>query len=339
MRKILKNNYKLVLAFVIGIIVASTTAYAAAILMDSENVGYDNTNTGLQDSNGNDVGDVQTAIDELYKLAQNAGSKGCTTSPFKLGDYVEMTPTATTYTPPQAQTNYSNSAINPSELNLWRVININDDCTVEVVSEYVSTVNVGFNGVTGYVNYVGVLQDAAKQYANTAYTLDPSDSETPDGAFRIVGYNGQTKIITDTTKINDSTLGSRTDGLGWNYNVSTLDWKTAEPFGGGDGSFGRDTDLLSKAGVDLVAYKKGTTTRTAYWLASRFYNWSSTSYWYFSARYVRIYGDDTYANLAYWGSGSMRGSLSGYALRPIATLKSGLTPTGSGTASSHYVLN
>ena len=69
MKKIIKNNYKLLLAFVIGIIVASTTAYAAAILMDSEYVGYDNTKTGFQDSNGNDVEDVQTAIDELYTKA------------------------------------------------------------------------------------------------------------------------------------------------------------------------------------------------------------------------------------------------------------------------------
>lgn len=334
MKKIIRNNLKTIIAFIIGIVIAGTTVYAANIIFASSDVGYSNVNTGLKDSNGNNVTDVQTAIDELYKLAP----KKCKTSPFKLGDYVEMTPTTTTYPVDTSVTGYTSTQdnITPSELNLWRVININDDCTVEVVSEYVSTTNVGFRGKTGYVNYVGYLLELAKQYANTAYTLNPNDSETPDGAFRIVGYNGQTKTITDTTKIDDTTLGSRTNGLGWNPSLSLV---TDETLGGGDSGYGRDIYLLNNAGVKDVAYKKGTTTRTSYWIASRLYNWISTSLWYFCARDMSSYGSVVNTSLANWNNGSFNEDNNSYALRPIVTLKSGLTPTGSGTASSHYILN
>ena len=73
MKKV-KSNLKVVFAFILGVIAAHTTVYAATILFDSVNVGYDNTNTGLQDSNGNDVEDVQTAIDELYETAKEYSS-------------------------------------------------------------------------------------------------------------------------------------------------------------------------------------------------------------------------------------------------------------------------
>ena len=58
MKKFLKKNIKIVIAFTLGIIVASTFAYAAAIT--SNNVSFDNTNSGLEATN------VKDAINELY---------------------------------------------------------------------------------------------------------------------------------------------------------------------------------------------------------------------------------------------------------------------------------
>ena len=72
MIKILKNNYSTILAFIIGIVLASTTVYGATILFSSDEVGYDNTESGFKDSSGNDVEDVQTALDELYTKAEDA---------------------------------------------------------------------------------------------------------------------------------------------------------------------------------------------------------------------------------------------------------------------------
>ncbi|MBQ9181574.1 MAG: hypothetical protein IJ134_02970 [Bacilli bacterium] len=72
MKKIINNinnNKKLFYGIIIGIIVASTTVYGATILYQSDNVGYDNSSSGFKDSSGNDVEDVQTALDELYTKA------------------------------------------------------------------------------------------------------------------------------------------------------------------------------------------------------------------------------------------------------------------------------
>ena len=60
-----------------------------------------------------------------------------------LGDYVEMTPTSTSYTISSSMTGYStNQTINPSELNLWRVINRwNDRNGIRICFKYSSLFN------------------------------------------------------------------------------------------------------------------------------------------------------------------------------------------------------
>ena len=312
------------------------------ILFQSNVVGYDNTTSGLTSTY------VQDALDELLGKAEAAVSDGtlCTNTPFHIGDYVEMTPTSTSFTPDTTLTglvDYDNEkgnaagttkvagTLNPSYLNLWRVIRINDDCTVEVVSEYVSDVNVKFASKVGYANLVYYLNEIAKQYKNTTYTLDPATA--PDGAFRNVGYDHQTKQITDMTKITSTTAP-------WDADTGP---KTVESQGGGDFGFLTDLKLMEEANVPIIAYKKGSTVTetysnyTSYWLSSRLFVYPG-SVWYFFARCmfsdgrINIY-------LYYWNGSSFYLNTCSYAVRPIVTLKSGLQPTGSGTASSHYVLN
>ena len=67
----MKNKLKLIFAFILGICVTSGVVYAANLL--ASNIAYDNTNSGLKDSNNQDVTDVQTAIDVLYSKTANAG--------------------------------------------------------------------------------------------------------------------------------------------------------------------------------------------------------------------------------------------------------------------------
>ena len=64
--KFIKNN---IIGFILGLSISVSTAYAATILFNSNEVGYDNSATGFKDSNNNDVTDVQTALDELYTKA------------------------------------------------------------------------------------------------------------------------------------------------------------------------------------------------------------------------------------------------------------------------------
>ena len=57
--KFIKKNYKFIIGFVLGLVVASTSVYAANTIY-SKNVTYDNSNSGLEATN------VQDALDETY---------------------------------------------------------------------------------------------------------------------------------------------------------------------------------------------------------------------------------------------------------------------------------
>lgn len=89
---------------------------------------------------------------------------------FEVGDYIDMTPTSNNNTISTDLTGYtSEQTINPSELNLWRVIKKNDDGTVDVVSEYVSNNEVYLSGEVGYLNLVESLNNIASLYDNVNY--------------------------------------------------------------------------------------------------------------------------------------------------------------------------
>lgn len=62
MKNFIKNNLNLVFAFIIGALIAGTSAYATAV-MSASDVGYDNTTSGISASN------VQEALDQLDQKA------------------------------------------------------------------------------------------------------------------------------------------------------------------------------------------------------------------------------------------------------------------------------
>lgn len=174
----------------------------------------------------------------------------------KLGDYVEMTPTSTSYTIPTTLTAYSSSqTIKPSELSLWRVINIKEDETIEMVSEYVSSTDVNFYGAAGYKKLVEGLNTIAAQYANSKYTV----------ATRHMGYDGQPPII--PTSLSKSTCGTH----------NTKD-NSKETSGCGDISYETDANLVQSAlGTLVVNRVTGGTPKNGYWLAARHYNYSNSA--------------------------------------------------------------
>ncbi len=65
MKKIWKENAKLIIAIFITIVIASGATYATTIMYESNIVGYDNTTSGLNSNN------VQDALDEVYSAATN----------------------------------------------------------------------------------------------------------------------------------------------------------------------------------------------------------------------------------------------------------------------------
>ena len=335
-QKFIKKHAIPIICFIIGIfITVAATFYATETKYSSSNVTYDNTSSELSSTN------IQAAIDELKGKIDRRG--------FKLGDYFTMVPDSSSYTIKSSTTGYdTDQTINPSELKLWRVIDIHSDGSVDAVSEYVSSTAVYFRGATGYANFVGGLQTIATQYAKVGYTIDT----------RMMGYGGQTATIqpksstctgtcqTTTTYAFDGskdTAPSTTEtpspytGVGQEYNGGVL----------GDTLYLKDiqlvgnvykTDTTKYGNYGLKAYKvNATTTNGNYWLASRRFNYYSAAFFYWYGRFVDSGSLD---------SDSLRGFYSrwydnfrSYSVRPIITLKSGIQIAGgSGTITSPYTI-
>ena len=305
--KIVKNN---IFGFILGGILFGTIGVIASNQLASSSVYYDNSTSGGSSNT------VSGAIDELYDLAK--------TTEFKIGDYVKMTPDKTSFNIPKTLTGYTaDQTINPSELNLWRVIKINDDATVDMVSEYVSSTDVYFRGQTGYQNYIGTLNYIAKQY-ETIYTISS----------RHMGYDGtQTEYITDTSALTSTTAPQNS------YTSSSNVTRETEARGLGDMGYETDYNIVKTALGTRVAYKVGTTTATTYWIASRRYYYYSTK-WDFNGRCVFYLGDLNSYNMFYYENGSFPITSSSLAIRPIVILKSGVkASSGDGSSTSPYVLN
>ncbi len=323
MRKILKFIKHNVFGFIAGAVIFGSLGVYAASVISASNVGY-------TDNNDLEAVNVQDAIDKLNTKATTKISEAKEECPdgnlcvfAKPGDYVKMTPTSTSYTVTTAMTGYtSNQTINPSELNLWRVININSDGTLDLISEYVSSTNVCFRGKIGFQNLVSSLNQIAAQYTNSKYTVSS----------RYVGYSEQTSIITDTSKLDSTTAP-------WTYNTSSSKITEDESKGGGDIEYVSDYNLVKKILGTAKANKVGTTEAKEYILASRGYGYNATTGWVFHSRYVKTNGDLYYRHL-YDGnvSGKFSVDSSNEGIRPLITIKSGLSPKGLGTSSSPYVL-
>lgn len=325
-----KMNRKLkllIIALFVGII-SMSTVYAVTIIA-SKDVIYDNSKSKSPANN------VQAAIDDLYNKAATCsiGTGGITASKvLKPGDYVSMKPTATSYTIPSSLTGYdSDQTINPSELNLWRVIKVNDDGTVEMVSEYVSSTSVYFNGKEGYINYVGALNTIASQYTNEKYVQST----------RHIGYSNQIETLTDTSKIDQTTppWTKQTSLSGQWTGCDSSNYLCGKYETEGAGDIGYETDYnLVKNALGTMIGKNASGTPVRYMLASRKYyceDWSD--YYAFTGRVTD-------------GSGYLRGETmlaynGGYeeafanAVRPIVVLKSTIRiASGDGTETNPYKL-
>jgi type IV pilus assembly protein PilA len=247
----------------------------------------------------------------------------------KVGDYVEMTPTVSSYQTDTTMTNYKESVtINPQELNRWVVIRNNSDGTVDMVSEYLSStiVRVG-ESLKTYQNIVGYLNVLASQYENKKYTI----------ASRMFGYDSQTEYITDVSKLD---MTSSTPP--WEESTSELTTKEDEALGAGDMGYLTDTALVeanSSLGNSLKAYTVGTTNYGNYWLASRRYISNSVG-WGVSVRLVSYNGTISSWSMAFHCYDACGGSDWGLSLRPIVTVKANvIASSGSGTSSDPYILD
>ncbi len=187
----MKKRIKQIIGVIIGIIIGISTTVGATTIFNSKDITYSSDKTSKTN--------VKDSLDELYnKTGKCPEGQYCYTEPLglsdkvELGDYIKMTPTSTSYTPPGELTGCMNDAnckqntLNPSELNLWRVIKKNKNGTVDAVSVYASSEMIYFRGKTGYMNFIGALNTIAAQYTNEKYVKST----------RNIGYKNQIEYCT-----------------------------------------------------------------------------------------------------------------------------------------------
>ncbi len=253
-------------------------------------------------------------------------------SDFELGDYITLVPDASNYSVVKADTGYGSQSITPNELTLWRVIDVHQDGSVDAVSEYVSSTDVYFEGAIGYTQLVGTLQNMASSYAKDGYTI----------ATRMMGYDGQTLVIQDTSAY-DGTTTTRPTGDRGSVEPTTGVGEEFDNAGGvlGDTLYLKDYQLVKNVYNTVVANKVGTTTPTPYWLASRSYSSSDATHFVFSGRYVDANGDIyNKNNIRNFLDTRFYNYMYASALRPIITLSSNVTvASGSGDINNPYILN
>ncbi len=223
---------------------------------------------------------------------------------------------------------------------LWRVINVNADGSAEAVSHYVSTNNFTIGGIEGYGNYIAGLNDISSHYAKTGYTIKT----------RHMGYDGQSEEIKDyyifsgalKTPVQTSSTPTPETGVGEEYEGGAL----------GDTLYLRDYILISDiydTGKQLNAKTINGDNRS-YWLASRYYYYAYSTNFNFGGRYVnsagnRISYDGGTGNSnggfrGFWYSGWYNYNRLSFAVRPVITLRAGLTKiSGKGSESNPYYLS
>ena len=273
----------------------------------------------------------------------------------KVGDYIDYTPdTAGNYMGLGTSENEkAGSTDNPADgipqdtTLKWRVMNINNDGSVDIVSAAPIATNVYFQGSLGYNNGVLLLNDLCKsQYSNstlgvTARSIDLEDIEKK---FNSTGINAR-----NTYNNGNKTYGQTqtyTNNYSYTPDIYNHVGKTAAEESKDYYSTPTTATHSQKGTLEVqqtyyyfsntpASYFDDSTfhelifgTGTAYWLASRYANCNS-AYAYFGLRRVssaRLYGN------ALFGSGN---NASNYTLRvrPVVSLGSNIKiSTDGGTA-------
>lgn len=246
---------------------------------------------------------ITTKKSNIIKYEMPVGN-ATDTSQVDIGDYIYMKPTSVSYSILNTASGYSYSqTINPSELDLWRVIKKNSDGTIDVVSEYTSSKSIYIVNKNGYKNLVNTLQTIAASYTNSNYVLST----------RHTGFNNQTPILSNISFMDQNPpLWSTTT----NTNIN-------ESAGGGDLLYKNDVDLIKAAiGRVRASNNNSRSSETSYWLASRAFVYSNPNSWYYTANNISSnkvsFGSAMYS---YSNGTFSSGSYARYAIRPILTLK------------------
>lgn len=297
-------------------------------------------NIKVYDLVGNESNDLELTI---YWNATKKGSLQNEVSVnFEVGNYIEMIPSADKFELDSTYTGVSNEQmVNPKDLKLWRVIRINDDKSIDMVSDLVAgdanEKHFGWRGIefmdtTGYKNIVGYLNMIAAKFENSKFTVGS----------RYMGYNGQTEFI-NTTGAFDGTSNT----LPWRCSTGgSCNPSPDESLGGGDNLSNVDMALVRNVYGNLKARESSNgvemTSYAEYFVSGRNYYFSGnlrTPEYYFGVNKIDSSGEfDITGSLRWYSSSWDYGEASAF-LRVITTLKPGIASVGgTGTKANPYTL-
>lgn len=306
------------------------------------------TNGATGTINGNIITINRADADTTCHLSYKNGSK--LSEVVSLGDYVTYNPTPQTYTTNSSLTGYSDgTTFSSSGINKWRVMGINSDGTVELISAYAlgssgatriyaSGARLHLSGRTGYNNYIKIMRDLSQIYGNSEYTISTRMIGDNSSATAVVSISSYTQCGTTSTSNNNN----ESRACGDTYYLDDYNTLTKIDIAGRTGN-----GLTSNLGMF-----KGDNTESPFWIASRYYEYSNNVYLYKARIYnsrSSITSIDVFTydpNLVYHGvevgcSGYTSCNWhSNYNVRPIVMLKANLTiSAGNGSESEPFVLS
>lgn len=192
------------------------------------------------------------------------GLTGCNNNYTKLkdevevGDYIYFQPKSKQYIADSKYTGAeSNQSISVEKLNTWIVTKINA-ASIEVMSINVTDDELCFNGKTGYMNYIYVLNDFSDSFKQNNGVING----------RAFGYSNQSEIITDDVCIENYYLCKNKE----RYNGVEV-----EELGLGDENYYDDYELASNMNILMAGNQ--TYGSTKYWVASREVSSTTPTYW------------------------------------------------------------
>ena len=309
------------IGLILGIVVSGTISVIAETYFPSNDVTYDNTESGLSSTN------VQGAIDELY---------GVCTTPATPGDAILDNVDIVTsgdglYEDEYEEGKYTYKGANPNnyvtfnnESAGWRIISINSDGTIKIMRT--ADININDNlawDTSGNNNWARPAN--LNTYLNSTYYNGLSSTAQSQIVAEDWSIGAVTRDNNDLSdQINDE------NGTKWNGKVALAtvsEYIRSNSNKSSCGTFGLNSDNFSSCRVTTWMY------------------YSSDSWWTLSPN--AYYSDSSYDSTYYIAgsdhlipgsilNSSISASTTDFAVRPVVYLSSEVTLSGSGTQSDPY---
>ena len=393
MKKLNKKQKLIILIAIVTIIVIIGIAVGANVIRKNiANGSYESSNNGSNNGNllpeyikkgitlGGVTGTLEsldtsdataTAMDIAYgEVAYARGERivgmYVNRGDVQVGEYVAYTPdTAESYSLPTTVTGYSSDRTITQESLTWRVLSVNDDGTIDLISSAPTSQSVEFGGALGYNNCVYLLNDiCAELYSNenlgvTARNINLEDDIEPKmneagivardsyGSGQTYAY-GNVRTYTSSSCRYYPNLYAQEKGSGIDTGVARADGIAKN-----DSYYSSPTaETYTQAGTSLTVtsdyYYFSSSNSPSYFDDTTWYNlvFNTSSYYWLASRCVYADSSDAAFDLRYVGSGNLNinslfysnyySSLTiSFRFRPVVSLESGVQIYGGDGSAEH----